>query len=289
MKNLWRCLTPDFNSLMLKIFQSRSNDTSPIEMLKAFQLNRFCVPSELDPVAYHILETEFISTAQKLDIKAILLSPAAPFASSSVFGCVDQNKVVSAIRGVEILPDPTNMLSIIIAEKLKNKKANNTTPIHYCTTARVLRAQVFPNTKRHFAHFGQFCIVSSGKDGGSYSCEKESLAKHLMFYKQHLLQNYDANFTVILRKKRGYSDGDGFFNMMADLIKNEFPDISLSLDLEYGDSNYYKGINFTMYMEKYSGKIEIGDGGFVDWIQSMTNNKKERCLISGIGLDRLLL
>ena len=119
-------------------------------MLKTFQSNRFCIPSELDPVVYHILETEFLSTSKKLDIEAVLLSPAAPFTSSSVFGCVDQNKVVSAVRGVEILPDPTNMLSIIIAEKLKNKKADNTTPIHYCTTARVLRAQVFPNTKRHF-------------------------------------------------------------------------------------------------------------------------------------------
>jgi len=42
-------------------------------------------------------------------------------------------------------------------------------------------------------------------------------------------------------------------------------------------------------MKKNNDKIEIGDGGFVDWIQKMTNNKKERCLISGIGIDRLML
>ena len=75
----------DFNSLMLKIFQSRANNTLPVEMLKTFQSNRFCIPSELDPVAYHILETEFLSAAQKIDIKPVLLSPAVPFASSSVF------------------------------------------------------------------------------------------------------------------------------------------------------------------------------------------------------------
>ncbi|MBP1996208.1 hypothetical protein [Paenibacillus eucommiae] len=33
----------------------------------------------------------------------------------------------------------------------------------------------------------------------------------------------------------------------------------------------------------------IGDGGFVDWTQKMLENKKERLLISAIGLDRLLL
>jgi len=279
----------DFNSLMLKLFQSRANDTSPVEMLKAFQSNRFCVPSELDPVSYHVLETEFLSTAQKLDIKPVLLSPAAPFASSSVFGCVDQNNVVSAVRGTEILSDPTNMLSIIIAEQLKNKKTDNITPIHYCTTARVLRAQTFPNTNRHFSHFGIFCIVSSGKDNGSYGCESVLLQKQLSFYRKMLLDKYDANLSIVLRKRRGYSNADGFLNRMAELIKKEFPDTPLSLDLEHEDNNYYKGINYNISMEKDGNKIEIGDGGFVDWMQSMTNNKKERCLISGIGLDRLLL
>ena len=62
----------------------------------------------------------------------------------------------------------------------------------------------------------------------------------------------------------------------------------ISFDLENEDNNYYKGINFQIYMEKENERIEIGDGGFVDWMQKMLNNKKERCLISGIGLDRLL-
>jgi hypothetical protein len=33
----------------------------------------------------------------------------------------------------------------------------------------------------------------------------------------------------------------------------------------------------------------IGDGGFVDWTQQLLENKKERMLISAIGLDRLLM
>ena len=280
---------PDFNSLMLKIFQSQARKATPVEMLKAYQSNRFSVPSELDPAAYHALEAELLSAAQKIDIKPVLLSPSAPFASSSVFGCVDQNNVVSALRGTEILSDPTNMLSIIIAEQLKNKKADNTIPIHYCATARVLRAQTFPNTKRHFAHFGIFCIVSSGKDRGSYDCEKELLVKQLTFYKQQLWKNYDSNLSIVLRKRRGYTDGDGFFALMAETVKNNLPDVSLSFDTEYGDNNYYKGINYNILMKRDGKIVEIGDGGFVDWIQSMTNNKKERCLISGIGIDRLLL
>ena len=279
----------DFNSLMLTIFQARANETTPADIVKAYQSNRFSVPSKLDPVAYHVMEAEFLSAAQKMDVNPVLLSPAVPFASSSVFGYVSQNNVASAVRGVEILPDPTNMLSIMIAEQLKTKKVDNTKPIHYCTTARVLRAQTIPKTNRHFAHFGQFCIVSSGKDTGSYTCEKELFMKQLAFYKEFLWKKYGTNLSVILQKRRGYTDGDGFFDAMAELVKNELPDSSLSFDMKYGDSDYYKGMSFIVYMEKNGDRIEIGGGGFVDWIQRLTNNKKERCLISGIGLDRLLL
>ena len=279
----------DLNSLLLRVFQERSGIMTPVKMIKAYQSNRFCKPSDIDPVTYHALETELLYMAQEQDIKAVLLSPSAPFASSSAFGCVDQNNVVSAARGIEILSDPTNMLAIIIAEQLKNKKLDNIRPLHFCTTARVLRAQLFPDTKRHFAHFGIFCIVSSGRDSGSYICEKDLLLRQLEYYKTLLIEKYNADISVVIRKRRGYTDGDGFFDRMIELVNTEAPDVPVSYDSEYEDNNYYKGIHFTLFMEKENEKIEIGDGGFVDWIQRMTNNKKERCLISGIGIDRLLL
>lgn len=33
---------------------------------------------------------------------------------------------------------------------------------------------------------------------------------------------------------------------------------------------------------------EIGDGGFVDWTGKLTGNRKERLLISGFGVERLV-
>jgi hypothetical protein len=35
--------------------------------------------------------------------------------------------------------------------------------------------------------------------------------------------------------------------------------------------------------------VEIGDGGFTDWTAKLTSNAKERLLISGYGLDRLVM
>lgn len=278
----------DLNSLLLELYKTQTDKLSPTEVLKSYETNRFVAPSELNPVQYHKLEADLLAVAERFGIKGLLLSPNAPLGSCSVFGCVDQNKVISATRGVETLSDPTNQLAVHIAAQLKNKEIDHKLPIHLCTTARVTRAQSFSGSG-FFAHFGIFCIVSSGKASGTYLCEKELLVTQLAYYKKLLMEKYQAKLSVVLRKRSGYTDNDGFFAKMTELMKEELPDVPLSFDLEHEDNHYYKGINFKIYMHIGDEKVEIGDGGYVDWIQRMTGNKRERCLISGIGLDRLLM
>ncbi len=278
----------DLNSLLLELFQMQAERLTPADLIKAYSLNRFSSPSDTNPVAYHTLEVDLLSAAQAIGIDTILLSPSAPFGSCSAFGCVDQKNVVSSVRGTETLSDPSNMLAVIIADKIKSQQANNSEPLHYCTTARAVRAQKFSG-EGFFSHFGLFCIVSSGKARSSYTCEMELLAKQLTYYKKLFLEKYNAKFSVSLRKRGGYTDTDGFFERMAEFIKCELKEIPISFDVDHTDNNYYKGINFKIYVERDGEIFEIGDGGFVDWVEKMTGNKKERCLISGIGVDRLFL
>lgn len=278
----------DLNSLLLKLYEMQTSEIAPNKMLKAFASNRFTVPSEINPSEYHAMEHRLLFLAEQVGIKGVLLSPAAPIASCSTFGFVSQNNVVSALRGTEILSDPTNMLAIIIADALKNG-ADNRTPLFYCTTSRVLRAQPFPALPGYFSHFGIFCIVSSGKDGGSYSCEKTMFIKHIEYYKQLLLVESNAKLSITFSKRSGYTDSDGFFNSMCEIVRNNLPDVPLSCNYENEDNKYYTGINFKIYLENNGNTFELGDGGFVDWTQRMTGNSKERCLISCIAIDRLML
>jgi hypothetical protein len=278
----------DLNTLLLEIYKLQAEKLTPNELLRAYQSNRFAAPGEVNPIAYHRVEADLLKIADDMGISGILLSPSAPFGSCSVFGCVDQNNVISAARGTETLPDPTNMLAVIIADRLMKGRIAKTKTDHYCTTARVVRAQAFSG-KDFFAHFGIFSMVSYGMDSGSYSCEKELFVKQLAYYKRLLSEKYGARLSVTLRKRGGYTDNDGFFERMTQLVQGELPEVPLSFDLEHENNNYYKGINFKLYVEKDNEKIEIGDGGFVDWIAKMVSNKKMRCLISGIGIDRMLL
>lgn len=279
--------TPDMNSLMLSIFQTKTKTMTPKSVLITFSNNRFSIPSDFDAIEYHKMEIKLLSIAKEHGINNVLLSPSAPLGSCSVFGCVDQNNVISALRGTETISDPSNMLSIIIADGLKRNTLNNDVPLHYATTTRVVRAQAF--TKKGFlSHFGIFCIVSSGRDKGSYTCESELLLKHLSYYNE-LFKNFDGfGISVCLHKRCGYSDTDGFFEKMCDIIKSSLPNVSIDLGVSNENNAYYKGLNFKIYLHHGEDKIEIADGGFVNWISEMTGNKKDRCLISGVGIDRLL-
>lgn len=278
----------DLNSLLLELYSGLAGKTAPADVLKAYQGNRFSTPSEAESSKFYSLEAELTGAAQRAGMKTVLLSPSAPFGCCSSFGCVSQNNIVSAVRGTETLSDPTNMLAIIIADKLRNDTESNRTPLHYAATARVVRAQAFSG-KGFYSHFGVFCIVSSGKDSGSYACEKELLIKQLKYYKEMFLNKYDATISIALRKRGGYADGTGFFTRITDVIGTVLPDVPVSIETTQEENKYYKGVNFKIYMEKNGDKFELGDGGYVDWISQMTGSKKDRCLISGIGLDRLLL
>lgn len=54
------------------------------------------------------------------------------------------------------------------------------------------------------------------------------------------------------------------------------------------NNDYYKGLQFTIIVNLNGQELNIGDGGFVDWSQKLLSNKKERMMISAIGLDKIL-
>jgi hypothetical protein len=50
---------------------------------------------------------------------------------------------------------------------------------------------------------------------------------------------------------------------------------------------YYVGARFHIYATNAAGtEFELVDGGFTTWTQQLLNNRKERLLISGLGVER---
>ena len=54
-------------------------------------------------------------------------------------------------------------------------------------------------------------------------------------------------------------------------------------------SGYYSSVGFQIFINDKRGEpVMIGDGGLTDWTQKLLANRKERCLISGIGSERFV-
>lgn len=274
-----------WSSLQLAIDHLRAERLTAQGVLKHYTQSRFVHPGTLRPGDVCRVEAALLDLAEVRGFEPVLLSPVAPFGSCSVFGCVDQNNVLGAGRGVEVMADPTNALAFEIADRIKSGRADPGKEMNLCAAARVVRGQMFSG-EGMLSHFGIFCLVSRGRDSvGSYGCEKALLRAQM----RCLWALYGKEMTIVLRKRGGYADGAGFLQAMETFLREEFPEVSLQVEDQEEDNAYYKGLNFKIYRTAEGKTFEVGDGGFVNWMEQLTGNRKERCLISGIGLDRILL
>jgi hypothetical protein len=278
----------ELNTLLLSVFKAKAAKISGTGLLKNYALNRFVHPAEVDPIALKQLELDVLNIAAKHDIKAIQLSPVAPLGCSSVIATVDQNKVISGLRGSEVVSDATNLMTLHIASLNKSKSIlKDSKPIRFCTTHRHVRAQHFGNAPGMLPHFHLFSMVTAGEDKGSYDFEKQSFWEHITFYKDVFDKVFNAGIEITLSQRPGYKDSEGFLKRLLQF--GESLDVEVKLREPDWGNHYYQGLQFTIKTTIQGKEHFIGDGGFVNWTQQLLGGKKERLLISAIGLDRLLL
>lgn len=93
----------------------------------------------------------------------------------------------------------------------------------------------------------------------------------------------------MISERGGYKDSAGLVSRIVSYGSElEWADVAISTGAPNKENPYYKGLQFTVKTVIGGTEYAIGDGGFVDWTQKMLGRKKERLLISAIGLDRLL-
>lgn len=280
----------ELNTLLLEVFRLRNANRSPGELLRSYKENRFVKPATVDPIALKQLELELLKISQSHKYTPIQLSPVAPLGSCSVVGPTDQNKVISALRGTEVVADVTNLIALHIADGVKSGDLQNHSDLlRFSSTHRHVRAQKFPNLPGMLAHFSLYAMVTSGKDVGSYGFEKQAICEHIAVYREIFRSKYQSEIEISFHARGGYTDSKGLIERIVRHIGEQMPDVMVKADTASSDNAYYKGLQFTIKTTIGGRECNIGDGGFVDWTQKLLENKKERMLISAIGLDRLLM
>lgn len=271
----------EITTFLLALSKEIANKNTPYDILNRYESNRFVKPSELNPIKVKKVEILMLEMAEASGFSPVLLSPASPMGSCSAIARVDQNNVISATRGLELIADSTNMLAIYLANGIKNKTIDNTkSSVHLSATCRITRGQMF-KSKAFAPHFSLFAAVSSGKDTGSYGFEKDALARHVGFYRNYFEEKLGHELKVSLSVRGGYTDKIGFIDRIHFHLCEKYPEIEFIVNGEETYNSYYQGLNFKICVNG----IEIVDGGFVDWTQKLLGNKKERLLISGTGID----
>ncbi|BBI36677.1 hypothetical protein [Cohnella abietis] len=280
----------DLNTLLLKVFNEKVRKSSPNDLLKRYTENRFVHPASVEPLQLKQLEMDILKIAVNQGVSPLQLSPVAPLGSTSVVGTVDQNKVISALRGTEVVSDATNLIALHIADLIKNHKPSRVGSMRFCSTHRHVRAQYFGDTPGMLAHFHLFCMVTAGVDQGSYDFEKKSLWEHIEVYRTIFKSLFNSKIEVIFSERDGYKDSAGLVSRIIEYGESlELNEVVIRLGSPQKENQYYKGLQFTIKTVIEGKEYYIGDGGFVDWTQKMLGAKKERLLISAIGLDRLLV
>ena len=279
----------ELNSLLLEVFKRKTSVLSAPDLLSQYNLNRFVKPADLPPVELKRMELDLLQVFQKFSFQPIELSPVSVLGSCSVVAPADQNKILSALRGTEVLADATNALALHISHCKKTKSEEYKEPaqkIKFGTFQRHIRTQSIQG-KGFTPHFKIGCLVTSGLDTGNYEFEKESLADHinvmLATYKEYYKVDEIA-FRFLCRS--GYETPMELAKRIRDFVVQQHPEINIKI-IEHSEKeiNYYKGIQYKVDIRIKNKWYEIGDGGFVDWTQQFLQNKKERMLTTGIGFD----
>jgi len=275
----------EITTFLLALSKEIASKNTPNDILSKYESNRFVKPSELNPIKVKQVELLMLEIAEASGFSPVLLSPAGLLGSCSVIAMVDQNNVISATRGLELIADSTNMLAIYLADGIKNKTIDNTkNPVHLSAACRVTRGQMFQSTA-FVPHFSLFTLVSSGKDTGSYGFEKDAIARHMEYYISYFGEKLGYKLQMALNIRNGYTDKTGFIERIHCHLRERYPHIDFTVNGEETDNSYYQGVNFKISVNE----VEIVDGGFVDWTQKLLGNKKERLLISGSGVDLQLI
>src|SRR5258708_11639129 len=161
-------------SLLLDVAEHRAAERSAASVQQQFERDRFVCPAYIDQRTLHELDGHLLAAAAAFE--ALELSPLAPLGSCSSIALASQNKIVSTGRGTEVVSDPTNLLALQSARRLRKNAAQTIklTPTHRC-----VRAQAVPNAPGFAAHFRLFCITTAGHERKDQDLLVESLSEHI--------------------------------------------------------------------------------------------------------------
>ncbi len=273
--------TPGENiPLMLELARRYAARRTPSDLLEQQARDSFVTPSMLDPRL--VLRLDAIALEAASEFEAVLLSPLAPLGACSVVSPTTQDRALSTVRGTEVVSDPTNVLALLCAARLKKKPRD---PVRLCTNHQVVRPQRFDARPGRSQHFRLFCAAEAGPARPEHELEVAAFVGHASMFmrmfdaaEQALGCSFpDRKATLFVRPDR-----EPIASRVRDRVRALLP--TLELREEPFASEYYDGLRLLVGAANREGEhVPLGDIGLFDWAAKLTSNRRARLVASGIG------
>jgi len=282
----------DFTILMLEVARQRAVRETPASLLRRYRTDRFVQPAGTGWQLIRAAEdamTAFLPPGMEL----LMLPPLVPFGCHAVLGPMSQDKVVTTMRAVEVAADPTNALALEAA--VRRRAAESRSVVRLAAFQRVVRAQRPP--PGNLPHFSLLGMVTAGRDDGAHRFERQAVGEHARSLVAGLAAAGldQAQLAVTPLSAAGEAVAAALPAELADAPV----EVVLDRDRQAG-RGYYRDLCFklnvavcdsaegTAARQHGARWAEVGDGGITDWTARLTASAKERLLISGVGIDRVV-
>jgi len=263
-------------SLLLDVAEVRATERRSAELVEQWDRDRFVHPSIVDQRT--LVEVDGHLLRATAAFESMELSPVAPLGVCAIMGHASQNNVLSALRGTEVVADPTNVMALECARRLRRDPA---TVVHLATSHRCVRAQPIPKGRGLTANFRIFCLASAGLEQPHHAFVVGALAEHIKvmlqaldYLEQHGFAFPERRVTVLTREDTA-ALGDRVAAMLGDAVVAR-----TRLEHPY----YNKGLRFQIAARSSEGiETPLIDGGAFDWVAKLMSNRRAVYVASGLG------
>jgi hypothetical protein len=262
-------------SLLMSAMRERAERRAPGALARQWTNDRFVQLSYIDQRTLVELDSHLLAAAAEFE--AVELSPLAPLGTSSSVALTTQNRVVSTVRGSEVVSDPTNVLALESARRLREEPTHI---VRFCTSHRCVRAQEVPKVPGFAAHFRMFCLSTAGHERKDQAFVTDALTDHIRTHLRGLDRLEQHGYRFPNRRVRLLSTEER--EPLAKRIQSAIDGVPVSM--ERLGQRYYDGLRFMISAHTPVGDdIPLIDGGAFDWLHKLASNRKLVFVASAIG------
>ena len=268
--------------VLITMARRQAERRRPAELLEQLERDAFVAPGALDQRRVH--ELDGLALAAAAEFEAVQLSPVAPLGVCSVIAPTSQDRTLSAARGLEVVSDPTNVLALLSAQRLRRAPGSD---VRLCTVHQVLRAQPLPKGAGFSRHFRLLTQTEAGPARADDAFEVDAIARQLAAFERYLdaLRARGAEFPGVRATLQVAAGREVLATRVAERLTSALPRIAVVR--EAFESSYYDGVRVLLGADAPGGEhVNLGDVGVFDWVARLTANRRMRFVASGLGLHR---